>query len=56
MNDNREEKLKAQDDHAAPARPKRPYEPPRIEKKRSVARVTLLSGMGAMGVGVVSTM
>lgn len=56
MNDNREDKVKAQDDHVAPARPKRPYEPPRIEKKRSVARVTLLSGMGAMGVGVVSTM
>jgi hypothetical protein len=29
-----------------------PYEPPRIEKRRSVARVTLVSNMGQMGVGV----
>lgn len=34
------------------AAPRAPYEPPRIEKRRSVARVTLLSGMGQMGVGV----
>lgn len=33
-----------------------PYEPPRIEKRRSVARVTLLSGMGQMGVGVIGMM
>ena len=26
-----------------------PYEPPRITKKRSVARVTLFSGSGAAG-------
>ncbi len=32
-----------------------PYEPPRIEKRRSVARVTLLSGMGVMSVGVTMT-
>jgi hypothetical protein len=28
-----------------------PYEPPRLTKKRSVARVTLFSGRGAMGAG-----
>jgi hypothetical protein len=33
-----------------------PYEAPRITKKRSVARVTLLSGMGAAGMGVISVM
>jgi hypothetical protein len=38
----------------SPAR--RPYTPPRIEKRQAVARVTLLSGMGAMGVGVISMM
>ena len=35
---------------------KKPYEAPRIEKRRSVARVTLLSGTGNMGVGVLQTM
>ncbi len=35
---------------------KKPYEAPRVEKKRSVARVTLLTGMGVMGVGVVAMM
>jgi hypothetical protein len=33
---------------------KKPYEPPRIEKRRSVARVTLLSGMGNVGVGIIN--
>ena len=33
-----------------------PYEAPRITKKRSVARVTLLSGMGAVSMGVISVM
>lgn len=33
--------------------PKRAYEPPRCEKKRSIHRVTLLSGMGGgMGMGI----
>jgi hypothetical protein len=35
---------------------RRPYSPPRIEKRQPVARVTLLSGMGAMSVGVISMM
>jgi hypothetical protein len=35
---------------------KEAYEPPRIEKRRSVARVTLLSAMGQMGVGVIGMM
>ena len=36
--------------------PRAPYEAPRITKKRSVARVTLLSGMGAVSMGVISVM
>ncbi|HVJ93455.1 MAG TPA: hypothetical protein VM580_26820 [Labilithrix sp.] len=40
----------------APRARKAPYEPPRIEKRRSVARVTLVSGMGQMGVGVIGNM
>lgn len=35
---------------------KRPYQRPTLEKKRSVARVTLASGMGQAGVGVVMRM
>jgi hypothetical protein len=35
---------------------RKPYEPPRIEKRRSVARVTLLSGMGNSGVGLINMM
>jgi hypothetical protein len=35
---------------------KRPYAAPRVERKRAVERVTLLSGMGAMGVGVINMM
>lgn len=35
---------------------RRPYSPPRIEKRQPVARVTLLSGMGATSVGVISVM
>jgi hypothetical protein len=35
---------------------RRPYAAPRIEKRQPVARVTLLSGMGAMSVGVISVM
>ena len=34
-------------------RAKASYEPPRIEKRRSVARVTLQSVMGTMGVGAI---
>ena len=33
-------------DSPAQARSRRPYEPPHCEKKRSIHRVTLLSGMG----------
>lgn len=35
---------------------RRPYSPPRIEKRQPVARVTLLSGMGATSVGLISVM
>ena len=35
---------------------RKPYTPPRIEKRQSVARVTLLSGMGATTMGVISMM
>lgn len=47
-----------QHDVAAEETPKRRrvYVAPRVEKRRSLARVTLLSGMGATGVGVISTM
>jgi hypothetical protein len=38
------------------AKARRPYSPPRIEKRQPVARVTLLSGMGATSVGVISMM
>jgi hypothetical protein len=33
---------------------RRPYEPPHCEKKRSIHRVTLLSGMGVMSMGAIS--
>lgn len=33
---------------------RRAYTPPRIEKRQAVARVTLLSGGGTTGVGVIS--
>ena len=36
----------------APAR--RPYEPPQCEKKRSIHRVTLISGMGVVSMGTIS--
>lgn len=38
------------------ARAKRPYEPPHCEKKRSIHRVTLISGVGNMSVGALSVM
>lgn len=46
------------EDKSAPRAPKKPYQPPKIEKKRSVARVTLLSGMAVnmVGVGVINVM
>jgi hypothetical protein len=37
-----------------PAHAKRPYEPPSCEKKRSIHRVTLISGMGVASMGVLS--
>jgi hypothetical protein len=38
------------------ARPRRqPYEAPTCEKKRSIHRVTLLSGMGAMSMAALGT-
>jgi hypothetical protein len=33
---------------------RRPYEAPQCEKKRSIHRVTLLSGMGVMSMGALS--
>lgn len=36
------------------SRSRRPYEPPHCEKKRSIHRVTLLSGMGVMSMGALS--
>ena len=50
----REEQLGLTDGDAT-ARPKRAYEPPRSEKKRSIQRVTLLSGNGPTSVSAVST-
>ena len=41
-------------DSPALARSRRPYEPPQCEKKRSIHRVTLLSGMGVMSMGAIS--
>ena len=41
-------------DSPAQARNRRPYEPPQCEKKRSIHRVTLLSGMGVMSMGAIS--
>jgi hypothetical protein len=43
-------------DEPAMKRAKRPYEPPQCEKKRSIHRVTLISGMGNMSVGALSVM
>ena len=45
-----------QDTAEQPTRARKPYNPPRIEKRQAVARVTLLSGMGAVSVGVISVM
>jgi len=39
-----------------PVAKKRPYATPRLDRKRAVERVTLLSGMGAMSVGVINVM
>lgn len=36
--------------------PRKPYEPPRVDKRRSLERVTLLSGTGQTGVGLISMM
>ena len=41
-------------DSPVQARGRRPYEPPHCEKKRSIHRVTLLSGMGVMSMGAIS--
>jgi len=38
------------------ARVRRPYEAPQCEKKRSIHRVTLISGTGNMSVGALSVM
>jgi hypothetical protein len=35
---------------------RRAYVAPRLERKRAVERVTLLSGMGTMSVGVINMM
>lgn len=39
--------------HEQPAQ-REPYQAPTCEKKRSIHRVTLLSGMGVMSMGVLS--
>lgn len=44
---------KADTENAADER--RAYEAPRITKKRSVARTTLLTGTGSTGVGAISS-
>lgn len=54
MNDPRDNS--ARSDSTTREKARRPYSPPRIEKRQPVARVTLLSGMGAMSVGVISMM
>jgi hypothetical protein len=41
-------------DGTAASRARRPYQPPHCEKKRSIHRVTLLSGMGVMSTGALS--
>lgn len=51
-----ESSLESSSNEPARAIHKRPYVAPRLERKRAVERVTLLSGMGAMGVGVVNMM
>lgn len=40
-------------EHCAEADPRKPYEPPRVMKKKTVARATLFSpmGMNATGIG-----
>ncbi len=35
-------------------KPRSPYQPPRIEKKRAVSRATLFTGSGPDGGGVIS--
>ena len=41
-------------DSPVQVRSRRPYQPPHCEKKRSIHRVTLLSGMGVMSMGAIS--
>ena len=51
-----ESSLETSSDEPVRGAPKRPYVAPRLERKRAVERVTLLSGMGAMSVGVINMM
>lgn len=44
-----------QKDAAAPEDPRKPYEPPRLLKKRSVARATLFTAMGQTMSGLTMT-
>ena len=41
--------------HSKPREPRRPYVPPRLSKKRSVARVTLFSGGGVTAGGLTAS-
>ena len=43
-------------DEPTATRTRRPYEAPECEKKRSIHRVTLISGVGNMSVGALSVM
>ena len=48
-NDRTEREPETTSPDGAPADPRRPYEAPRLVKKRSVARATLFTAMGPMG-------
>ncbi len=41
---------------ATSTRTRKTYEPPQCEKKRSIHRVTLISGMGVMSMSALSAM
>lgn len=53
-NENNSKAVEQSQSSDRPAR--RAYEAPRVTKRRSVATVTLLSGSGATGVGVISSL
>lgn len=55
MNDRTTEQDHEDASSAAPADPRKPYEPPRLLKKRSVARATLFTAMGVTMSGLTMT-